>query len=126
MERKFLTTYCDLLCLDSEKFWGPFLLGGNALLKSLTALVLALFIFVAPALAAPGDVAYKQAQDLKNKGDLSGALTAANSGLAVDPANPQQVTESQIATFANEAIGDPQAFVLKAIDMSDINGELKR
>jgi hypothetical protein len=38
----------------------------------------------------------------------------------------QQVTESQIATFANEAIGDPQAFVLKAIDMSDINGELKR
>jgi tetratricopeptide (TPR) repeat protein len=89
MERKILTTHCELLCLDSEKFWGPFLLGGNALLKSLTALVLAVFIFAAPALAAPGDAAFNQAQDLKSKGDLPGALTAAYSGLAVDPANPK-------------------------------------
>jgi len=37
-----------------------------------------------------------------------------------------QITESQITTFANEVTGDPQAFVLKAIDMSDINSELRK
>ena len=37
-----------------------------------------------------------------------------------------QISESQVRTFANEATGDPQAFVLKAIDMSDINNELKK
>ncbi len=58
-------------------------------MKSLTVIFFALALFVAPVIAAPGDVALKQAQDLKNKGDLQGALTSVNSGLAVDPANPK-------------------------------------
>jgi hypothetical protein len=37
-----------------------------------------------------------------------------------------QVNESQIRQFASEIIRDPNAFILKAVDMSDINNELKK
>jgi protein O-GlcNAc transferase len=87
MNRKILTTHCDLLCLRSVKNWSLYSWGGNTFLKSLTIAFLALIIFAIPALAGPGDAAFKQAQDLKSNGDLAGALAAANSGLALDPAN---------------------------------------
>ncbi|HBZ00046.1 MAG TPA: hypothetical protein DEO84_01870 [candidate division Zixibacteria bacterium] len=87
MDRKILTTHCDLLCLNSDKNWGHSFLGGNAFLKPLIITLLALIVFAIPALAGPGDAALSQAQDLKNKGDFTGALTTANSGLALDPAN---------------------------------------
>jgi tetratricopeptide (TPR) repeat protein len=65
------------------------MLGGKAFLKQLIITLLVMAIFTIPALAGPGDVALQQAQALKSKGDLSGALVAANSALAVEPANPK-------------------------------------
>jgi tetratricopeptide (TPR) repeat protein len=91
MDKKILTTLWEILCLESDKIWSPFLLGGKALLKPLTTILLILALFATPILAAPGDDAYNQARDLKSKGDLLGAVTAAKTSLASMPDNIKTV-----------------------------------
>jgi tetratricopeptide (TPR) repeat protein len=66
-----------------------FLLGGKLRLKSWSIILLGLLILSCsgPVMAGPGDDAAKQVQELKNRGEFQGALTAANQGLALEPDN---------------------------------------
>ncbi len=62
-------------------------MGGRSYLKSIATSILILTFLAVSASAGPGDAAVKQVQQLKDKGDYSGALAAAASGLALEPDN---------------------------------------
>jgi tetratricopeptide (TPR) repeat protein len=119
MDRKILTTYCDLLCLRSGKIRGVFLLGGNARLKPLIIILLATIVLAVPVFAGPGDVAYKQAQDLINNGDLQGALAAANSGLTLEPANFKLLLITGDIYFAQANYDSALVYYQKAVEKKD-------
>jgi len=89
MDRKILTSRSEIVCCVSNKFEGSFLLEGNPLLKLAVTIAFGLMILncSAPAIAGPGDDAFKQAQELSSRGDTAGAFTAARQGLALEPGN---------------------------------------
>jgi tetratricopeptide (TPR) repeat protein len=89
MDKKILTTHCDLVCLRSDKKWGLLLLGGHFYLKAITLTLAILTIFAVTAFAGPGDVALKQAQDQKAAGNIEAALSTALAALPTDPENPK-------------------------------------
>jgi tetratricopeptide (TPR) repeat protein len=65
------------------------LLGGQFLLKAITFTLAILTLLSVTAMAGPGDIALKQAQDQKAAGDIQAALTTALGALPTDPDNPK-------------------------------------
>ncbi len=88
-------------------------------MKSLLITLLALTILAMPALAGPGDDAYKQARDLKDNGDLQGALAAANSGLALEPANLKLLTLTADIYFEQTRYDSALVFYQRALEKKD-------
>jgi tetratricopeptide (TPR) repeat protein len=89
MDKKILTTHCDLVCLRSDKKRGLLLLGGHFYLKAITLTLAFLTIFAVTAFAGPSDIALKQAQDQKSGGNIEAALSTALAALPTDPENPK-------------------------------------
>jgi tetratricopeptide (TPR) repeat protein len=87
MGRKILTSNQRIVFLNFNLFWSRFLRGGNLLLKQRILAPVIMFAVCAMAYAAPADDAYKQAQNLQNRGDVQGAINAALAGLAAQPDN---------------------------------------
>jgi tetratricopeptide (TPR) repeat protein len=87
MARKILTSNQEIVFLSFNLFLSRFLRGGNLLLKRQILVLVMLLGAVAVVYATPADDAYKQAQDLQNKGDVQGAINAVLAGIITQPDN---------------------------------------